>query len=119
MRFHPNKEVANLIPNGRQDDNMAYIGQLESFIPADATLYDIYGLDAPKELGGVEHLMGTLQLDGKLTRSKWGDEQLFYRHQLSSDDMKLKPEWESHYAKFSAFGGKCPYKEMMKTLYGQ
>jgi len=74
MRFHPNKEVATLISNAKPDDDMAYIGQLESFVPADATLYDIYGLDAPTELGGVEHFMGTLQLDGKLTRSKWGDE---------------------------------------------
>jgi hypothetical protein len=129
LRFHPNKETEGLIPNVKQDDNLAYIGQLESMVPADTILYDIYGLDAPTELGGVEHLMGTLQLDGKLTRSKWGDEQLFFRHQLSSDDMKLKPEWEAHYAKFnawdhltsdnkSAFGGKCPYKEMLKTLYG-
>jgi len=70
--------------------------------------------------------MGILQLDGKLTASKWGDEQLFFRHQLSSDDMKLKPEWESHYAKFTrpyplgeGSKTKCPYKEMLKSLYGQ
>jgi hypothetical protein len=94
-------------------------------VPADSALYDIYGLDAPTELGGVEHFMGTLQLDGELTKSKFGDEELFFRHQLSSDDMALKPEWESHYAKFSLFGhgsnskgAKCPYMDMLKSLYG-
>jgi len=87
MRFHPNKDTQGLIPNTRQDDDMAYIGQLESMIPADTILYDVYGLDAPEARGGVEHLMGTLQLDGKLTRSKWGDQELFFRHQLSRDDM--------------------------------
>ena len=120
LRFHPNKQTDGLISNIKQD-NMSYIGQLESQVPADTILYDLYGLDAPEDAGGVEHLMGTLQLDGKLTASKWGDEQLFFRHQLSSDDMKLKPEWESHYAKFTPFGkeSKCPYKEMLKSLYGQ
>jgi len=124
MRFHPNKDTEGLIPNIKQDNDMAYIGQLESMIPADTILYDVYGLDAPEALGGVEYLMGSLQLDGKLTRSKFGDQELFFRHQLSSDDMAIKPEWESHYAKFSATGvtkalTKCPYKEMLKALYGQ
>ena len=68
--------------------------------------------------------MGTLVLDGSLTKSKWGDQNLFFRHQLSSDDMKLKPDWEPHYAKYSLVGAsekkltKCPYKELLKTLYG-
>lgn len=127
LRFHPNKAVASLIPNTQPSDYMAYTTQLEG-IPSNSALYDIYGLDAPTELGGVEHFMGTLSLDGELTKSKWGDADLFYRHQLSSDDMALKPEWTPHYAKFSAFGahgsgaktgGKCPYMEMMKSLYGQ
>jgi len=97
LRFHPNKAVAGLIPNTQPSDYMAYTSQLES-VPADTALYDIYGQDGPWELGGVEHFMGTLQLDGQLTKSKWGDEELFFRHQLSSDDMALKPEWIAHYA---------------------
>jgi len=123
LRFHPNTAVSGLIPNTQPSDYMAYTTQLEA-VPADAALYDIYGQDGPWELGGVEHFMGTLQLDGQLTKSKWGDEELFFRHQLSSDDMALKPEWESHYAKYSGLGAeaqlaKCPYKELLKTLYGQ
>ena len=89
MRFHPNKDTHFLISNERQKSDMAYISQLEMMVPADTILYDVYGLDAPEALGGAEHLMGTLQLDGKLTRSKWGDQELFFRHQLSSDDMEI------------------------------
>jgi len=128
MRFHPNSAVSGLISNAKPSDYMAYTTQLEG-IPADSVLYDVYGLDAPTELGGVEHLMGTLQLDGQLTKSKWGDQELFYRHQLTTDDMVLKPEWESHYAKFVPFStgegsvlsnlSKCPYMEALKSLYGQ
>jgi len=103
---------------------MAYTSQLES-VPADTVLYDVYGYDAPPELDGTEHLMGTLQLDGKLTKSKFGDEELFFRHQLATDDFKLQPTWKKYYPEFHPFGamteekvtGKCPYMEMLKKLY--
>jgi len=103
VRFHPNKDVATLISNDFSGDYMAYTSQLET-VPADSVLYDVYGWDAPPELNGVEHLMGTLVLDGQLTKSKWGDQELFYRHQLTEDDMALKPEWTSHYAKYGSNG---------------
>lgn len=41
-------------------------------------LYNVYAWDAPEELGGTEVLIGDLQLAGTLTRSKWGDENLFF-----------------------------------------
>jgi hypothetical protein len=37
-------------------------------------------MDKPTELGGKEVLIGRLKLVGRLTRSKWGDENLFFRH---------------------------------------
>jgi len=39
-----------------------------------------------------------------MTKSKWGDEQLFFRHQKMNDDIKLKPEWEKYTAKCPFFG---------------
>jgi len=57
-------------------------------------------------MGGTETMIGTLQLDGTLTRSKWGDEKLFFRHQLNDDDLKLKPEWEK-------YTPKCPFFSLM------
>jgi hypothetical protein len=35
------------------NDPMAYVGQLET-VPAGATLYDIFALDKPTEMGGKE-----------------------------------------------------------------
>lgn len=61
-----------MIPNAQPSDYLAYNSQLEG-VPADLEIYDVYGLDAPTELGGVEHFMGTLKLDGQFTKSKWGD----------------------------------------------
>lgn len=123
MRFHPNDAVRHLIPNTKPDDYMAYTSQLEQ-VPANSAVYDVYGQDAPWELGGAEHFMGTIVLDGSFTKSKWGDEHLFFRHQLSSDDMDLKPEWKDHYVKYNGVLGteamsKCPYKALLKSIYGQ
>ena len=58
---------------------MKYLDQLES-VPADSTLYNVYAVSAPKEIGGKEELIGSLVLDGKLYKSKWGDENLYIRH---------------------------------------
>ena len=86
---------------------MKYVGQLES-VPADSKLYDIYALDKSDFVDGVESLIGTLQLDGGLTSSKWGDESLFFRHQKMDDDVKFHPEWVPYLPTYSQ-NGKCPY----------
>lgn len=58
---------------------MAYVNQLVS-VPANANLYNVYAMSGPKETGGKEFMIGTLTLDGKMVKSKWGDEKLFFRH---------------------------------------
>ena len=60
---------------------MAYTQQLMT-TPANSTIYDVYALDKPVPLGGTETLIGSLQLDGSMTTSKWGDQNLFYKHQV-------------------------------------
>lgn len=77
---------------------MAYLDQLMTLIPADSTFYDVYALDKPKELGGTETLIGSLQLDGSFTTSDWGDQHLFFKHQLMTEDLKIKPEWTKYTA---------------------
>lgn len=56
---------------------MLYVSQLET-VPENAKLYNVYAMDVPN---GKEILIGRLELDGKLIKSKWGDENLFIRHQ--------------------------------------
>jgi hypothetical protein len=59
---------------------MAYKQQLVSLIPADSYIYDIYALDKPLPLGGIETLIGSLKLNGNFTTSKWGDQKMFFKH---------------------------------------
>ena len=91
---------------------MAYLDDLVS-VPANAHLYDVFGLDGPTETGGQEHHIGTLQLDGSLVTSEFGDEHLFFRHQLMDGDLKVKPEWTPYVPKYS-LSGKCPYEHMLQ-----
>ena len=90
---------------------MAYTTQLPT-VPADSTIYDVYALDKPIPLGGVETLIGSLKMDGEFTTSNWGDKNLFFQHQIITDDLKTRPEWRPYFAEYS-LGGKCPYQTML------
>jgi len=73
LRFHPNASVQNVIPTELQNgDYMGFLTQLEN-LQANSTIYDVYATDKPLPLGGVESLIGTLQMDGEFTTTKWGD----------------------------------------------
>ena len=114
LRFHPHASVQNLIPNDFQG-YMAYTHQLETSVPADATIYDVYAYDKPPALGGVETLIGSLKLNGSLTTSLWGDQNLFFQHQNISEDLELMPSWKP-YVDLHSLGGKCPYQTMLQNL---
>lgn len=112
LRFEPHEDVHYLFPTALPDgDAMDYISQLES-VRADLTLYNVYALDKPTPIGGTETLIGTIQLDGQMVKSKWGDEKLFFRHQRTDEDVKLRPEWDPYYARYS-LDGKCPYQKLL------
>ena len=64
IRFEPHADVKKLFPTDLPgSDPNAYLKQLES-VPADSTLYNMWAMDKPKELGGKEEMIGSLQLDG-------------------------------------------------------
>ena len=71
---------------------MSFVDQLKS-VPGDSTLYKVYAMDQPKELGGKETYIGDIVMEGTLVSSVYGDEQLFFRHQKMDDDVKLEPSW--------------------------
>lgn len=114
LRFSPTSEVSSLFSSDFPGDPLAYVDQLQT-VPENAKLYDIYAWDSPEQLGGTEALIGTLQLDGKLTSSSWGDQHLFFRHQLMDDDVKIHPEWAPYVPSYKN-GGKCPYQNMLQAL---
>jgi hypothetical protein len=49
-------------------------------IPADSTLFKIYAMDQPEELGGTETLIAHLVTDSLMVTSYWGDEHMFFSH---------------------------------------
>ena len=115
LRFVPHEDVANLFSSEMHGVGpMAYMDDLQA-VPANSNLYSVYGMDGPQERGGVEHFIGTLQLDGSLVKSEYADDKLFFRHQKMDDDLKLMPEWEPYVPKYS-LNGKCPYESMLQQL---
>lgn len=115
LRFAPTAEAKALFPSELENENyMAYVDQLTT-VPDQMVIYDVYGLDKPTELGGTESLVGHLRVNGGFEKSKFQDENLFIRHQLMDDDLKIHPEWKPYTASWKCFS-KCPYKEALETL---
>jgi hypothetical protein len=75
VRFHPTGEIA--FPD--EYSGTSYLDQLMTILK-DSTLYQVYGWDAPEEMGGVEHLIGDLITTSEMTTSYFADSQLFFRH---------------------------------------
>ena len=65
-------------------------------LPSGTTLYKVFALNAPVELGGAKTQIADLILTISSTTSKWGDQHLFFRHQTVEDDISLQPDW-GHY----------------------
>jgi len=108
MRFVPHSDVTSLGFSSDWHGEMAYLDDIKS-IPVDSNLFEVYGWTGPSQIGGTEELIGTLKLDGEFVTSKWGDENLFFRHGNMEDDLILKPEW-ADYVPFVSLDGKCPYQ---------
>jgi len=105
LRFSPKPALKGVFPKLHGGKSFAgYNEYLETLkaIPENLSLFDVYAADVP---GGKQTLIGTLELEGKVITSKFGDESLFFRHQKMDDDIKLRPELND---KTPAF--KCPYK---------
>ena len=80
-------------------------------MPSGSTIWDIYGMDKPKELGGTEHLIGSLVTTSETVKSLYSDDMLLIRHQRAEDDIKLKPEWKDYYPKYKGplSNGDCEF----------
>lgn len=65
-------------------------------------------------------MIGTLVLDGNLIKSKWGDEQLYFRHQMMDDDLVSHPEWDDYLEKLRLVPeiNICPYLKKLAEKWG-
>ena len=88
-------------PGDKPIDVMTMVKQLES-IPAGTPIYELLACKdkSSSEQGskdGTEACssmsLGSLTTVGSCTRSKYGDEKLFIKHQRIEEDWALKPDW--------------------------
>ena len=56
-------------------------------------------MDKPEAMGGEEQKIAELVTESTCDTSLFGDEHLFYKHQLFEDDLALRPEWVPHVKK--------------------
>lgn len=84
-------------------------------IPTGSTLYQVFAMNEPTELGGTETHIGDLITESEFTTSVWGDEHMFFRHQDYAEDLDVNPRWAQY---SSAYGddktietrkSKCPF----------
>ena len=78
-----------------KDSDKEWMRQLVDIAPS-TTVYTLYGMDNPRELGGTEYRMGTLRLQGTFVPSPWADRHLFFRHERAADVLRIHPEWEPY-----------------------
>ena len=94
LRFEPSADL-----QWSEDYTQDTLEQLQG-IAEGTEVWKVYGMDAPQELGGTEHLIGSLVTASETVKSKYGDEMLLIRHQRAEEDIALKPEWTDYYPKY-------------------
>ena len=108
VRFQPTGEIS--FPDEYVND---FLVDLTS-VPAGSTLYQVWALDVPQELGGTETHIADLVLTSDMTTTTWGDKNLYFRHQDMAEDVAIRPEWEDYLDKFGIPGDSgCPVIRMM------
>ena len=73
-------------------------------IPTGTKLYQVYAKEGPD---AALVLIGSFTTTSEFIGSEYGDKSLFFQHQRFEDDLKLKPEWASHFPDLQK--AKCPF----------
>jgi len=97
LRFEPTGEIAFSDAYTRP-----FTEDLKS-LRTGTTLYRVFALDKPSQLGGKETRIGDLVLGSDMVTSKWADRRMFFRHQDMEEDLAVNPEWREYAPKFTGF----------------
>jgi len=109
LRFHPTGDImfSDTYVRPHTEDLVT--------IPNGSTLYEVYAMDQPEELGGTEVHIADLVMVSDMITSLWGDQHLFFRHQDMMDDLEIHPEWKEYTESFGfEHDSGCPVKRMME-----
>jgi len=110
LRFHPTGDIVF------SDEYVRPFTEDLTSIPQGSTLYEVWALDQPVELGGTEKHIADLVLVSEMVTSLWGDKHLYFRHQDMAEDVQIHPDWEEYLDKFGIEGPSgCPAKRMMQA----
>jgi len=88
LRFHPTGKIT--FPTTYTKPLSEHFATIEN----GTTLYEIFALDKPREMNGIEEHIGNLVTTSRLVSSWWGDRRLFFRHQDMAEDLSINPEWK-------------------------
>ena len=94
--FRPTSQVNTLFPDTFE---AKYTDQLKT-IKSGTVLYDVYALPTPD---GDEVKFGSLRTTSPFVSSHWGDEKLWFQHNLMDDDLAVHPEWTDSTPQWSLF----------------
>jgi len=97
LRFEPTGEFE--YPDDYDVPFETYLAE----IPTGSTLFNVYAMDAPVELGGTESLIASMVTGSSMVTSLWGDEHMFFRHERMENDLLIKEEWRPFTPVFKVF----------------
>lgn len=121
MRFVP--QVGQNFPGSVAEGYTDFKADL-STIKSGSTLYDVYALDKPTELGGKEQKIAEVRTKSEMTTSLWGDDHFYIRHQKMEEDFVFRPEWEPYAPKYGGIflgleqgeESSCPFANLLQYL---
>jgi len=88
LRFHPTGSIT--FP----DHYTRHYTEDLTTIQKGTVLYQVFAMDKPPQMEGVEMHIGNLVTRSNMMTSWWGDRKLFFRHQDMAEDLKIRPEWK-------------------------
>ena len=88
LRFHPTGKIS--FP----DHYTRHYTEDLITIQEGSILYQVFALEKPEQMEGVEMHIGNLVMVSNMVTSWWGDRKLFFRHQDMQEDLKIQPEWK-------------------------
>eukprot|EP00760_Papus_ankaliazontas_P001468 PhM_4_TR10484/c1_g1_i2/m.18827 len=84
-------DACKSLPSPNEDSDY-YIAQLEKHVSKGDAVYEIY-VQATPESNEITGPIGHLEVEEAPSRTKFGDERMFFQHTRMEEDLKVKPEW--------------------------
>ena len=103
LRFEPSG-MFDFEPDVSEGDGYRdFRADLATQVQPGSYLFEVYAMDKPKELGGVETMIGLIITKSGFTTSNWADEHMFFRHERLENDLQVQKLWEPYAPSYEPF----------------